>query len=200
MKKRLTRTLYSPTLGIWLVFALLAMLTLPAMGATSASVTINATPAYVSITSTPDNWTVNGDAGGTGTIAVNTEYYANPTSDIQPPSATINATACRFTMNSTSSVAIDVTVNMGNFTGGDAMVNANTGNNTAGGYGGWTWKTGDTYPADRVLAQSAGSPLLNDALAANTNFTWGAEMETQSGAWTSSTQMTTTMTISAVAD
>jgi hypothetical protein len=178
---------------------LLALTTTPVAAATSQNVTVTAAPSYIDIANSPSTWTLNGITGS-GNIAVNTVYYANPLGDTTSPSATVADGECRFTVTNTSSIAIDLTVNSGDFSGGDAnMTNSDTGANGATSYGGYSWASGSTYSA-KVVMKTTASAVMKDALAASTNIKWGAEMETQTNAWTGGTSSTCTMTITATAD
>jgi len=168
----------------------------------SQDVTVTATPAFISITNAPSTWTINGLTGGSGVILVNTTYYANPEAggNTTAPSSTVVDTECNFTITNTSSVAIDITVTWGSFTGGDAtMTNSDAGTNGATTYGAYSWFSGDLY-ANKVIIQSSGSAVGKDGLAATTNIKWGAEILTRTGAWTGGTSSTSTLTVTATAD
>ena len=128
-----------------LVMALVIMLAMPAMGASDATVTVNITPAFISITNSPNNWTINGDYGGSGTAATDTTYYANPWGDEQAPNSTVADGDCRFEITNTSTVATDISVNFGNFTRGDAMTNSNTRSNAASSYAPHRCASGSAY-------------------------------------------------------
>jgi hypothetical protein len=184
--------------AIWLALAL--ALALPALAATTQDVTVTATPSLVSIANAPATWTLDGITGDS-LVDINTVYYANPLGDTTAPAgANVVDAECRFTITNSSTVAIDLSVNSGNFTGGDAMTNSDTGNNGVGQYGAYSWVSGTAYPGGRVIMKTAASAVVKDALAALTNIKWGAEIETQTDAWGSGDAMTATMTISAVAD
>ena len=192
MKKRIAICLI-------LALALVGLFATPTFGATSQDVTVTATPEYIAISNSPSTWTLNGITGS-GVIAVDTVYYANPLGDTTTPSATVVDGECRFTITNSSTVAIDLTVNCGNFTGGDAnMTNSDTGANGATSYGGYSWYSGMTY-SGKVIMKSTGSDVMRDGLAALTDVKWGAEIETQTNAWGGGSSSTATMTISATAD
>jgi len=184
--------------AIAIALTLTILLTQGALAATSQDVTITATPSFISIANAPGTWTLNGITGDSK-IAINTVYYANPLGDTTTPSATVADGECRFTITNTSSVAIDLTVNIGDFSGGDTMTNGNTGDNGATTFGAYSWFSGMTY-SGKVIAKSTGSAIMKDALAPVTDIKWGAEIETRTNAWTSATQMTSTMTIIATED
>lgn len=185
--------------ALLLALALVLSVSVPAFAATSEDVTVTATPKYIAITNDPDTWTLNGITGG-GKIDINTTYYSNPLGDTTAPSATVVDGECRFTMTNSSTVATDMYVNSGNFTGGSAnMTNSDTGSNGATAYGGYSWHSGILY-ASKVIMKTTGSAVLKDGLAATTDMKWGAEILTQTDAWTGGTSSTATMTVSVQED
>jgi hypothetical protein len=193
MRRRLVK------LGIVFVALLLALLPVSQVfAATSQDVTVTASPAFIGIANAPSTWTLNGITGG-GKANINTTYYANPLGDTTAPSATVVDGECRFTITNTSTIATDLTVNIGHFTGGDAMQNGDTGANGANQYGAYSWCSGMLY-SGKVIAKTTGSGVMKDALAATTNIKWGAEILTQTDAWSSASDQTATMTITATAD
>lgn len=179
------------------IAVLLLAFAVPAMADTSQNVTVTATPSYVSIANSPGTWTINGITGG-GTILPNTTYYSNPLGDTTSPSATVVDGECRFTVTNTSTVATNIVVNFPNHSGGDASTNSNTGSNGATSFGAYAYYSGMTY-ANKVIAKATGSDNLITGQAATTDFKWGLEYTSQSDAWTSSTSMTSTVTITATA-
>lgn len=180
-----------------LVLALSLIPTTSIMAATTQDVTVTATPSYIDIANAPGTWTLNGITGS-GKIAVDTIYYANPLGDTTPPTGTPVDGECRFTITNTSSIAIDLSVNSGDFSGGDAnMTNGDTGANGATSYGGYSYFSG---VVGTTQMDTSGSGVGKDALAATTNIKWGAQIETQTNAWTGGGASTCTMTISAAAD
>jgi len=182
--------------GLLAVFGLLAGLLSPAVAfaATSADVTITGTPTFIAITGT-DSWTINGLTGDSK-MDVNTTYYSNPLGDTTSPSATVVDGECKFTVtNASSNVALDLTVNIGNFSGGDAMTNSNLGTNGANSFGAYTYYSGMTYTG-KVIGKTTGSAALYSDWSGST-LKWGIELKTQSGAWTSGTAETSTATITA---
>ena len=171
----------------------------PALADTSENVTVTATPKYIAITNDPDTWTLNGITG-TSVIEVDTVYYSNPLGDTTVPSATVATGECRFTMTNASTVATDMYVNIGDFSGGDAnMTNSDDGSNGASSYGAYSWHNGMTY-ASKVVAKTTGSLVLKDGLVAETDMKWGVEIETQTGAWAGGGASTATMTVSVQED
>lgn len=183
-----------------LVLALVLIL-LPASGvlaATSAAVTVTATPGFIGIANSPGTWTINGIIGS-GVILKGTAYYANPLGDTTSPSATVVDGECQFTITNTSTIATDLAVNFADFTGGDAMTNSGDGTNTANTFGAWSYVSGMTY-SGKVVAQATGSAVLKDALAATTDIKWGVEVLIKADDFTSATAMSSTITITATAD
>jgi len=169
-----------------------------ALAASSQNITITAIPTFIAITNTPATWTINGITGN-GFILPNTTYYSNPLGDTTAPASTVADGSCRFTVtNASSSVALDLTVTFGNFSNGDASTNSDTGSNGATSFGAYAWYSGMTY-SSKVIAKTTGSSLLYDEWSGST-LKWGAEIKTQSNAWTVGTSMTATMTITATAD
>jgi len=187
-------------IGISVILALMALFTIvaPALAGTSTDVTVTATPSYVSFSSLPATWTINGITGS-GVIAINTMYYANPLGDTTAPSATVVDAECQFTWTNDSSVNIVITVNCGAFTGGSGdMTNGNTGTNGATTYGAYSWYSGMTY-SGKVIMKSSGSSTLYTTVTPGADKKWGVEIKTRTDAWIGGTPSTATMTISAVA-
>jgi hypothetical protein len=174
---------------------------LPATGAMATApgtnVTVTAVPSYISISNSPSAWTING-ISGSGVISTNTTYYSNPLGDITSPSATVADGECRFTVTNNSTVPIDLSVIMTDFTGGEAMTNGETGSANVTGYGGYAWASGATYASGKQILKKSGSSPIKVNLAANTNIKWGMTITTKTNAWTSGTTETATATITAV--
>lgn len=167
--------------------------------ASATDVTITATPSYLSFSSAPTTWTLNGITGG-GYIDVDTIYYANPLGDTSAPSSTVTDAQCQFTWTNGSTVDIDIFVNCGSFTGGDAtMTNSGTGANGATAYGAYSWYSGMTY-ANKVIVKSSASDPLYTTVTPGEDKKWGAEIETRTDAWTGGGASTATMTITATED
>lgn len=187
-------------LSIVLALVLLLATALPVSAADSQDVTVTATPEYIAIANAPATWTVNDAGGGSGVITTSTEYWTNPLGDTTTPSDPVVDGECRFTITNTSTVAIDLTVNFIHFTGGDAMQNSGTGSGGVGTFGAYSYCTGMTYSTGKVIADNSGSAVMKDALAALTDIKWGVSCDTQTDAWTSGSDMTSTVTITATAD
>lgn len=186
-------------LSLVLALVLILSVGIPALAADSQNVTVTATPLYLAITNDPATWTLNGITGA-GTISPDTIYYSNPLGDTTAPAgANVVDGECRFTVTcSAGATTCDLTVNCGNFAGGDAnMNNSDTGANGATDYGAYSWYSGILY-ASKVVMKSAGSAeLYSSGLAATATLKWGAEIETQTNAWSGNSSSTATMTITA---
>lgn len=193
--------LLSPFLMLFAMLAILWGNALPALALTSQDVTINATPAYMSISNAPINWTINDVAdAGSKSILKDTIYYSNPLGDTTTPTVGGAVDAeCRFTITNASTVAIDLIVLFPDHTGGDACANSNTGANDTTKFGAKTYFTGQASGA-WIIAKSAGSDVGKDALGATTNIKWGLVYESQSNDWTSGDLMTSTVTLTATVD
>lgn len=186
-------------LGLVLALMLAALPVVPVSAEISEDITVTYTPAWLSITTTPTTWEINSITGD-GKVRTATTYYTNPLGDTTAPSATVAVGECRFATTNDSNIAIDVTLNMSDFTGGsDPMTNSNAGTNEVGIYGAFGWYSGMTY-ASKVITKATGSDVLIDGQAALTAFDWGIELETQTDAWTGATESTGTLTISIVED
>jgi hypothetical protein len=184
--------------GILLAMMLVLTTAMPALAATSTDIVVTGTPSYISFSSLPAIWTINGITGS-GAIQPNTTYYANPLGDTTVPSATVLDTQCQFAWTNDSSVNINVSVNFGAFTGGGAdMTNSNTGTNGPTTYGAYSWYSGITY-ASKVIVKDTGSATLYTTATPGEDKKWGCEIKTRTDAWTSGTSSTSTMTILATA-
>ena len=163
-----------------------------------AHITITANPLFLSITNTPNTWTMNGLVNNKA-VHTDTVYYSNPLGDTTAPPATVNDSSCRFTVTcSTNATTCDLTVIVGNFSGGGlAMTNSNDGSNGATTFGAYSWYSGMTY-SNKVIAKDAGSTALyTTGLAADATLKWGMEIETRTDAATSGAASTSTATITA---
>lgn len=183
-----------------LALVLLLSISVPVLAETSQDVTVTATPSYIAIANSPNNWKVNdeADAGGK-TILTGTEYWSNPIGDTTTPSDPVVDGECHFTITNTSNVITDLTVNFPHFTSGDAMQNSGTGDGGVGTFGAYSYCTGMTYTTGKVIANNSGSSAMKEDLAATTNIMWGLSCDTQTDEWTSGTAMTSTVVITATA-
>lgn len=163
--------------------------------ATSDTVSVTATPAYISMSVAPDTWTVNGITGS-GVIEPSTTYYSNPLGDTTAPANPVVDGGCTFTLTNTSSVATDVVANWSNFTGvGDTMANSNTGSPAAATFGAASYITGAAWPGGKVTVKTAGSDDMINNLAATTNKKFGFQIYTRTNVWTAANVMSGTITI-----
>ena len=123
----------------------------------------------------------------------------NPLGDTVAPTATgALATECQFTVTNTSTVAISLTCTFPNHTGGDASINSDTDIPAATAFGARTYFTGQATAA-WALAKATAPVVGYPSLAALTNIKFGFKYQSQTGAWTTGTAMSSTVTIAAVA-
>lgn len=184
-------------ISVILAVALLVLPVSVALADETAQVTVTAIPGIISITETQTTWTINGITGG-GVISENTTYYSNPQGDKIIPSATVLANECYFKIDNDSTVNITITVDFGNFTGGDAMTNSNTGSPGATSFGAYSYHEGLVY-SSKVVAKSSGSSALKTDLPSTDNLSWGVEITTQTDTWVSPNQQTAYITVTATA-
>ena len=187
-------------LSVVLALVLLFAFAVPVFAATSDTVDVTATPAFISISVSPDTY----DIGGTGAyLTPNTTYYACGLAgdESTPPGATVDDADCEFTITNGSTVDIDITVNFPHFTGGDAMQNSGGGytSNGASDFGVSGYASGSAWDGDAVTFANSGSGVFIDGLsAASIKFGWA--LLTQSGDWDFGTAMTSTVSVSAALD
>lgn len=186
-------------IGVLLAMVLVMLPVVPALAASDDDITVTVTPAFLSIVISPDTWVPNDIVGDgvtpKGSVAPDTVYYANPLGDATVPSDPVVDGECRFTITNTSSVATDVTVNFPNHSGGDASTNSNNGANGATTFGAYSYFSSDNFSTDKVVAQASGSAAAYTNLAATTNILFGLMYETQTDAWTSATNMVSTVNV-----
>jgi len=183
--------------GFALAVVMILGATLPVFAADFANITITANPLFLSITNTPNTWTMNGLVNGKA-VRIDTVYYSNPLGDTTAP-ATVNDSSCRFTVTcSTNATTCDLTVNVGNFSGGGlVMTNSNDGSNGATTFGAYSWYSGMTY-SNKVIAKDTGSTAMyTTGLAADATLKWGMEIETRTDAVTAGGVSTSIATITA---
>jgi len=190
---------------VWIpiVVALLLVATIsaPVLGATTAVVTVTQEPAFIGIEIDNATVTLNGLGAGSGLVAPNTVYYTNPEGNTVAPSPTVLDDECYFTITNSSTVAIDLTGNLSDFSGGDNnSTNSNDGSNDGTTYGAYAYYSGETF-ASKVLLKSTGSATgsFSSDLAATTNIKIGFQVETQTTAWAGGDADTATLTITATA-
>ena len=194
MKRTMRKTMRRSIISIVLAVALVII---PASGVFAAgnTVVVTATPAYVSISNDVD-WVINDVDLNTGkTIVPSTTYYSNPLGDTTAPQTTVDDTDCLFTVTNTSTVATNIVVNFPNHSGGDTSTN---GSGTAGAnaFAAFGYVSGVAF-SSKVTLLASGSGNLISALGATTNFKWGIQYDSQTGAWGSGDAMSSTVTITA---
>jgi hypothetical protein len=186
--------------SLMLIVGIVVGFTVPTMAATSAVITITDTPQYIAISISPSTWAPNSETGNSHTI-VNTTYYSNPTGSTTSPTVGGATDAqCAFTITNTSNVAIDLTVTWSNGSGGNASTNANSATAGASSFGASGYFSGQASGSWGVY-KSSGNSTANgySNLAATTNIKCGLILAEQTGAWSSSTAQTETVTYVATA-
>ena len=151
-----------------LVLSLLFTLASPAFAATTATVTITATPTYIALTNAENAWAV-------GTVAESTTYYW--TADGLVPAEPLVDGDMKSTITNTGSVAEDIDIKCANFTGGvgwtlsaDDSPAANEVSLRAG-------ITGMANRAAEIQVENADKELIDNMAASGTKM-WCMELET----------------------
>jgi hypothetical protein len=195
MKNLLKSKLLRFLLPIMLVVGMLGF-AVPVSAATSNTITITGTAAFVTITTNNSTWTING-LTGSGYMNTSTTYYSNPAGDTIAPASTVLQASCYFDTTNGGNIPIDLTVNVPNFTSGDAMTNGSgtPGANAFAAFGYFQGETG--FPGSKVTLAATGSGVLISNLAAAGNKYWGIMIQTQTGAWASAVAETSSCTIAA---
>lgn len=187
--------------GILLALVLALLPVLPVSAATYSDVTVTATPSYISITNSQETWTINGITGS-GVILTSTTYYSNPLGDTTPPTAVVDTDEGYFPITNDSTINITLTVDMEDFSGGDAnMTNGETGSAGSTSYGAYSWYEGCTYADDKVIVKKngTGSDVLWTSSSPGDDIDLGVTITTQSTAWAGGDASTATMKITAAA-
>jgi hypothetical protein len=174
--------------AVVLSLALCLGFAVPALAATSAAVTITATPTYIAMTNSEASWAV-------GTVATSGTYWW--TSDSNAPEEPFIDDDMKSTITNTGSVAEDIDIKVANFTGGN----------------GWTISTDDSPAEDEVSIRAGITGTANEAamvqvitsdtelvdnLASSGTKKWCMEMETASS-FTDGAEKTGTVTLTASA-
>ena len=164
-------------------FGLLIANTIPAYAATTADVTITATPEYLALTvsdGATNTWAI-------GAIAESaTAWYSD---DSNTPSEPATDADGKFTITNTGSVASDIGIHSHNFTGGVGWtVGAAVGENTVklGAF-----KTGDANKAAMAVISNGGVAYISD-IAASAHTHGGLYIDT--GTFTDGVEKSTTIT------
>ncbi len=129
---------------------------MPAVAATTANITITATPSFISISSNDTDWNF-------GVVAT---------------SSTTNTTTTQFDIDNTSTVIIDVTisVNQTTWTGGAVAWNHAEDAVPGADLAGLNAQKGGTWGAAAIAVPNAGALLANDQ-AATTDFAFGLSLK-----------------------
>jgi len=186
------------------IIGLVGLMTSPALAvATTAVVTVTGTPSFIGLAIAPTTYTINSEGTGNSAMLINTSYYSNPAgaNDTVAPSTTVVDGECTFTITNTSSIAIDLTGNMSDGSGGsNPMTNVNGATPGAASYSAYAYYSGELI-ASKVLLKSTGSTLGNfkSNQAANTNLKVGFEFSTETAAWSGGVGSTYTLTITGTA-
>lgn len=190
-------------LRILTVLAIVSLLVtsqvMPVSAATYQDVTITATPSYISITIDDNTFTLNEETGDS-TIDADTIYYSNPLGDTSSPSSPVVDGECHFSITNDSTVNIDLTVDMEDFSGGDAnMTNSETGSNGATSYGAYSYYSGLNPYSNKVIIKTngTGSDTLWSSSSPGDDIKIGFELETQSNAFAGGNPSTSTMKVTA---
>lgn len=131
MKRKILVSLITATLAF-------GAFVVPMAAATSATVTITATPTFIAMTLSESGWTL-------GMVAANTTYYW--TADNLIPAEPLVDGDMKATITNTGSVAADINIKVAAFTGGV----------------GWTISTDNTPSADEVAIRAGISGMANRA-------------------------------------
>ena len=185
-----------------LALVLVVSAAVPVFAATTADVTVTATPAIVSISNLPTAWTMN-DSGATtpGDDAIRkaTTYYSNDEDNTAAPSSTVVDSECRFTVTNDGTVNVDIEISMSDFSGGtDPMTNGDTGSAGVGTFGAKAYVSGALLSAASVITVAGTADVIANLphTASNTK-KWGLQIATQTDDFTDSTSTTSTVTLTA---
>jgi len=199
MKRFLQKKWLLVLISFMLVAGTIVGMVVPAMAATTATITVTNTTQYLAVTVTPTTYNFNAAGAAHPGVLINTTYYSNPGGQTTAPSATVLDAECAFTITNAGSVAEDMTVNMSDMTGGsDNSTNGNTGTAGATTYGSYTYWSG-VLLSSAVLLKSSASGVGYANLAAAGTEKFGIKLLEQTGAWTGATPATMTVTITATA-
>jgi len=197
MRKVLMRTpAWSLLLALVVAFAFTAFaLTGGVALAGDQTVTVTGAPAFISIVSGVTEWTINGLATGNGYIEPSKTYYSNPQNDTAALTNPVADNECAFNITNTSSVNVTVVVNWGNFTGGDAMTNGDTGSAGASTFGAYAAKNNTDPGTAQQVCKITGSTTLYTTTSVGEEFSLTVWIATQTGDWSSGASSTSTITI-----
>ena len=183
MRKKLITTL--------LIIGILLVPTTVAQAATSATVTVYATPSYYSIAVTPTSFTFGGPVG---VLDVSQIIYAS-TNTTSAPSNPIHTSEAPFKLSNNSTVRINVAISTDNWTGGDGWVVSHTATPGANTFGMKAGVNG-TDPAAMVLVRKTGPDTLKTGTAVGEDWTFDMQLLTPTS-YTDGVVKTGTVTITA---
>jgi len=183
-----------------LALVLVTSAAVPAFAADYADVTVTATPAIIAITNAPTDWTMN-DSGATapGDDAIRhaSTYYSNDADNTAQPSATVDDGECRFLLTNTGTLNLDIAIAFSDFTLGDTMPNSDTGSATATDFGAKAYVSGDSFPGSELTVAGTAQVIANLPHTASNTKKWGVVVYTRTDAFTSTTSMEATITLTA---
>ncbi len=187
--------------AIVLALVLVVSVAVPVVADTTAEVTVTATPAIISISNLPIDWTMN-DSGATapGDDAIRhaTTYYSNDAGNLIPPTGGgVLDAECRFTVTNDGTVNVDIAIAFADFTLGHAMANSDTGSATATAFGARAYVSGDTTPGPALTVAGTADVIINLPHTASNTKKWGLEVATRTDAFTDPTTMQATVTLTA---
>lgn len=160
-------------LGVLVIFAVMvSLIPFAVRAATTQNVTITATPSYISISNAPTTWAI-GAIAASATSATAAEY---------------------FVITNTSSIAINVSIWSGNFTGGAGWTLAADGAPASMVVGIYAGTVSGTW--DKVVSASPGQVLKS--IAASVNQSWHMKLFAPT-VYTDGVEKTGTVTLSAAA-
>jgi len=182
----------------------LALVVIPAgnaFAANTATVTVTATPAKLSITVvdktapfTPASWVVNDVAEGGGKLILkSTTYYANPLGDTTVPVGVVDG-ECLFTLTNDGDVNADVTISMTDLglmtiVAGGYLVNGATS------FGASAYISGTAFPGGNVNLSTAPAAFQTTMVPGSVD--WGVALLTQSDSFLDNAPLNGTIDLSA---
>jgi len=182
-----------------LALVLVVSAAVPAFAADTAEVTVTATPAIISISNLPIDWTMNDSAaGGDDAIRHATTYYSNDAGNLIPPTgAGVLDAECRFTVTNDGTVNVDIAIAFADFTSGHAMANSDTGSATTTAFGARAYVSGDTTPGPALTVAGTADVIIDLPHTESNTKKWGLEVATRTDAFTDPTSMEATVTLTA---
>jgi hypothetical protein len=182
------RKALSKLLGVVLALAMCFGVAVPALAATSATVTITATPTYIAMTNSEATWAV-------GTVAASSTYWW--TSDDLAPAEPFVDGDMKSTITNTGSVAEDIDIKVANFTGGDGWTISTDDSPDEGEISLRAGITGTANEAGMVQVITSDTELVDNLASSGTKL-WCMEMETPAS-FTDGAEKTGVVTLTASA-